>query len=273
MVINEDYFRDVEINDENITIDDNGLSANEHLLHNVEELKQHLLSKYEKYIKVNYTSYYGSFINKQDFYTRYLPKVLKRIHNVLDLYNAEYEIILTDSSFEYSRNHSNRNIQIYNINGYNILSALQREEQLYDDDTGSKSSISIIAFVNLPEFTYKQSYFFYKNLTDSIWRKNGLTEYLESSVLSISDCTEEIFDYSNGKKNHYTFCTTIFNYLSSYDPINGKSYRKDIHSILNFFHNKPGDMKKISKIISNIKNCIDPFDDEHQYIKRNFSDF
>ena len=175
MLLNEDYFKNLEITDEDIINDDSAKSTGNDT-QDPELLKQRLISSYQKCIKVHYSGKRNPITVNEFFIV--LHKILKRIHYVLDLYNAEYETYLADStlgSIRFNKMH------IYNINGYNVLS-YRSEEQLKEK---GNVSINIIIFVIFPAFSYKQAYNFCTALTNSLWKGFQVPEYIYSSMLLI----------------------------------------------------------------------------------------
>ena len=176
MLLNEDCFKDLEITDEDIINDDSAKSTGNDT-QDPELLKQRLISSYQKCIKVHYSGNRNP-ITVNEFFIL-LHKILKRIHYVLDLYNAEYETYLADSTLGSSRFNK---MHIYNINGYNVLSTYSSEEQLKEK---GNVSINIIIFVNLPAFSYKQVYNFCTVLMDILWKNFRIPEYIYTSMLLI----------------------------------------------------------------------------------------
>lgn len=247
MLLNEDYFKDIEITDEDIINDDSAKSTGNDT-QNPELLKQRLISSYQKCIKVRYSCNRNP-ITVNEFFT-VLHKILKRIHYVLDLYNAEYETYLADSTIGYSNFNK---MHIYNINGYNVLSTYKTEKRLKKE---WNDGLNIIIFVNFPAFSYKQAYNFCTALTNSLWKDFQVPEYIYSSMLLIYQNPKYVFN--NGiDDGHYTFSTTIHNYCSCFAPINGKAYRKYIRGILMLFF--PGRTKNVLEIMNNITKGIEPF--------------
>lgn len=176
MLLNEDYFKDLDITDEDI-INDASVKNTGNDTQDPELLKQRLISSYQKCIKVHYSGK-RNLITVNGFFT-VLHKILKRIHYVLDLYNAEYETYLSDSTLEYSNFNK---MYIYDINGYNVLSTYSSEDRLKEEEN---VDLNIIIFVNFPAFSYKQVYNFCTALTNSLWKNFQFLEYIYSSMLLI----------------------------------------------------------------------------------------
>ena len=138
MILNEDYFDDIEITDDDIDISNNNEYATP------EEWFMDMKSKYTHCIEIPLS---------QDYQWKWdLQLILKRLFYVFDTYGIEYsEPILQ----EYAKRNFRNNYSKCNFINYNKYKLILNYKTL-EDVNNSDNDISVVIFFNLPEVkTYK----------------------------------------------------------------------------------------------------------------------
>lgn len=181
MFINEDYFNDVEINDEDVTADDNNINDND-----AKALNNHLTSKYKQciIIKLNTLSDYDF----EEIDNRYISPIIKRLQYLFNVYDIEFEYILRDETnpddFMYNRAY------IYDLGNHKVFSFYNKEEY-YERDC---DELNIVLYLNLPDFNYKDSYNFIDRIRYAVW-KNDPVNYDVIWKIYFTGKPRSLFEY------------------------------------------------------------------------------
>ena len=97
MILNEDYFKDLEIEDEDIVVDNTPLDAGgpKHKL-SLEDIHK-LPEQYDYFISFDINKpYYTNSTDNNNYKSVQIPRIIKRIESVLEIYGIEnYEYVLT----------------------------------------------------------------------------------------------------------------------------------------------------------------------------------
>lgn len=164
-IINEDYFNDVEIKDEDVTAAGNdSYDNNDNKCYAAKALDNHLTSKYKQciIIKLNALSEY----NFEEIDNQYISPIIKRLQYILHVYDIEYEYILRDDS------NPDEGMFIYNIAyiydlGKHKVFSLYNNEEYYEIEC---DELNIVLYLNLPDFNYKDSYNFIDRILYAVWK-------------------------------------------------------------------------------------------------------
>ena len=151
MIINEDYFKELELTDDDIISDDSGQPT--HIYKDYGDYSRHLTTQFKQCIIIHTSVFEDLFYNKTLWNTT-IPNMLKRVELVLDVYNVDYEITFRDNTYQCVT------MQSYPVGNYNVYSFYDTAEDFYD---GARSAFVII-YCNFPKFTYKESYNFVDRL-------------------------------------------------------------------------------------------------------------
>lgn len=241
MVINEDYFKDIEITDDDIRDDHDSHIPQEQ---DIATLDQHLKSHYEHCII--FSTKYMSDLEKPDskIWIFTVPKILKNIEYIFNIYNIEYEYIIRDNS------EGNINMKYWNIKNYNILSSYKIKNS---DALFFGNSLNIYFYVKFPNFNYKESYYFVNRLFTVTILQNHISDTFKWIMFTkkpISLCKEYImtddvaFDLAEHDNERIT------------DKL---PYKIFFYKAIQFFHNTSRDKKKIKNMLKMIEYGIDPF--------------
>lgn len=161
MILNEDYFNDLNLDDKDIPVDD-GQSIE---LSDMESLNRHLTSKYKNSITIQFDASFNSKKRMQEMlWDNDIPRTLKRIQYVLNAYNIEYEYVFRDNSY--------MPLNVYKAGKFSVLSAFN-ENMFYSCNADKR--IYLIIYLNFPDFTYRESYNFVDMLQSVIWRNKRHT--------------------------------------------------------------------------------------------------
>ena len=88
MFINEDYFNDVEIKDEDVTADDNNI--NDKKYNDAKALDNYLTSKYKQCIIIKLDTL-SSCYDFEEIDNRYISPIIKRLQYIFNVYDIEFE--------------------------------------------------------------------------------------------------------------------------------------------------------------------------------------
>ena len=151
MILNEDYFNNLDLDDEDVPVDDSQSIE----LSDTESLNRHLTSKYKNSITIQFD---------EMLWNNDIPRTLKRIQYVLNAYNIEYEYVFRDNSY--------MPLNVYKAGEFSVLSAFN-ENMFYS--CNADKMIYLIIYLNFPDFTYRESYNFVDMLQSVIWRNKRHT--------------------------------------------------------------------------------------------------
>ena len=145
MILNEDYFNDLEITDKDIMADDTPLDVEEpkHDL-TVEEYHK-LFEQYNHIIRFRIEDEYDTtFIQ-----TSLIPRIFKRLDTIFKSYGIEdYKYVLVSSCYEEDCN------TVVKFGDYQLFCDEDDEDEFIND---RYDWVYINVFVNYPEFTYKRA--------------------------------------------------------------------------------------------------------------------
>lgn len=225
MIINEDYFEDLDITEDEIIKDDSEEPL-AFLYDNPKVLSDYLTSKYKNCLII-YTPKRPNIYNDLILWNFTLPDLIKRVQYTLDVYNVDYEkqVIIRDSSDD------NADMRLYDFKGYKICSSCKTEKDMYSYSNDFSHRIYIVIYVNLPDFSYRQSYNFINSLQKAIWKSNKEIEQLEA--FEISKRVYSLYDFNSYDPN--TLKITITN-CEVQKIIGDKIYKKFFLNTMYFFH-------------------------------------
>ena len=251
MLLNEDYFKDLELTDDDIS--DNESSDIIQDYQDMESLDKHLRDKYKQCIVIESESLYNIY-SLDELWNRVIPFTLKRLSMLFDLYNIEYEYIIRDTDM-YKSDHC------YKIGNFHIFTSATSLDVLYD----SKyiRSLYIILYVNLPKFNYKQSYYFIDRLYNSVWWYWNDKEvsvsyfyglYVTKKAYSVCHFGIEMPDMHSIEDKDILRLYTDTDYINHILP-----YKDFFKKALSFFNNSNSDIQAINNMFRCISIGSDPF--------------
>ena len=127
MILSEDYFDDLKLTDEDIAADVEKPSSVVNDISDPELYDKYLTSHYSRNIILTGIYY-------KDLYTFWkysVPKAMRRIEYVLNVYNVEYEIVFRDNSGKYAS--PDYSIHTYKVNQYDVFSYFSQKMFFSDD--------------------------------------------------------------------------------------------------------------------------------------------
>lgn len=175
MMINEDYFRDIEITDSDITTDDNNNSTDD-----VEKLYSHIQNNYDRTLKIPIR------FQEQDDYSTTSSAEIERIfsqvsRNLMSLFDI-YGIPHSDVYVTCGPGYLNDDISMIKFNHKRYYTeVIDESSSIYGDDT-PYSTIRI--FFKRPEFSnLKQMMMFIRTLCNIIWHKNYIKYFRDITLV------------------------------------------------------------------------------------------
>lgn len=172
MFENEDYFRDLEIHDDDIIADDNDLSGYD----DVNALARHLVHDYGQCMIIELMDETNDLFHKKIVMDVLIPMMLKRVCYILNTYDVEYEYVFRTFT-------AGDTLFVEKVGQYNILTA--------GESILRKRHAFIIFYVNFPKLTYKESYYFVDSLQKSLWRTMSMESLFRN--LTITEKTLDLY--------------------------------------------------------------------------------
>ena len=168
MILNENYFDDLKLTDDDIYSLDNALSSYDKY-DNPEQMFMDMKSKYAHCIEIPL---------KRDISWKLNPKpIIKRLNYLFDVYGIEYSEPTLQEHIYIKQNLENdySKCNFIDYNGFKLISNYYKTPEIVDR---TKNIISIVVFFNLPDIhSYKSACTFVGNILSYIYdsRKNNLT--------------------------------------------------------------------------------------------------
>ena len=256
MLINEDYFRDLEISDEDIMKDDDI---------DVEEPVSMTSDNLEEYINKLQTEYeqclvFGTYSMTAEQVCNNFSKSLKRIDYILNVFDVEHsEFIFSDIEGHPKVD----DIHICNIRDYDIITA----DKL---DIYYKKEYRITTFVNFPKFTYKMAYIFFEKLYKVLFQQLEYSQqvisimFMLSHTLNLEEILTNMFNIKRLRDMRCCGMTSQQYNITTYDDRNlpfETKYMDFFEDVLRFFFNSKQDIKNINIMRQAIYDRKDPFDE------------
>ena len=169
MILNEDFFNDVEIKDEDLTIEEPAKEYNEKTSR---ELIEHKISESEMILEIFISNFQGEF----NIWHR-IERIMKRLKYMFDIYNINlsepfimyervYQEMLEDKTFP-------DNYTIIQHKGCNLFFPENKLREYGPDEIIRDEILELFVFLdkNIPVFkTARSAYNFVNNLNKCIWK-------------------------------------------------------------------------------------------------------
>lgn len=245
MLLNEDYFNDLKLTDKDITTEENVFEYND-----IRTLDSRLNSIYKQCIVIQIKPIKSMFSNvylySQVLWNKYIPDIMKKMQYLFNTYHTDYEYVLLEP-LSNDFDEGDAELSVYEIGDYKVLSGYREEDLFYDD---TYHSLFILFYVNIPSFTFKQSYFFIDRMYNTICEKyKDLISAVK--VLRTPKSLFEGIPWSN--KNGFEI------YPNS-RLINPKlPFRIFFHNAISFFHSSDSERKIIDFMVTDVISGINPF--------------
>lgn len=202
MILNEDYFDDLEIKDEHIIDDINDVDEPMHKL-TLEEVKK-IPEQYNHCIAIVIKK-----INRDTtfFQTSLIPRIFKRLDTIFELYDIEHsEYVLT------SWGRMKDCDTIVEFGDYQLFCEEYEEDKFIND---TYKELYIYAYVNYPKFTYKRAFHFLYTLFPNLYRMDRHIRYILFEP--VADYVRTLYFLFYRKSNDIRF-----QYIDNIDKITGK---------------------------------------------------
>lgn len=218
MLLNEDYFNDIKISEddiESVSQPADILSDDRHMLvaPDYNTLKQKIAKTgYDKAICITTNFIQRLYDDRPDLWKDSIPNMLKKIEYILGLYSADYKILFYGGSF--GANESNS--VFYKIEGFPVLF----DSPVFSDTRNTArymKMLNVLFFVRMPKLTYRQSYYFIDRMlkmlsSDKLYNNLAvITEY--SPLTYISEHGDNCYvDLSTTIKKNYDLINPVLPY-------------------------------------------------------------
>ena len=161
MILNEDYFDDIEITDDDIESSDSIAISNNNEYATPEEWFADMKTRYTHCININFVNYY----EKEKQTIDYIQFILKRVKYLFDAYGIEYsEPTLQDGVSYFSDSYKDCNF--LDFYGFKLATRFDNVAEALK----SLSTYTAVIFFNLPVIhSYKSACVFNNNIMKCLW--------------------------------------------------------------------------------------------------------
>lgn len=183
MLIDGDYFKNIDIMDDDITADDINDDVMEYT--DTKSLFTHLFSKYTHYMSVT-TSMEYPCKNKEKWDN--ISHLIRRLNYMFDIYGITHSEPVFVSSKDWKKDlpllKDSDSYEITEFNNYKIISKIDSAKEPYDRN----NDIKMIVFIDLPEFmTMRKGYMFICNTIKCVWKSLAEVSYYRSVKIITND--------------------------------------------------------------------------------------
>ena len=172
MILNEDFFNDVEIKDEDLTVEEPNPTLKEYNEKTSRELIEHKISESEMYLNIKTFKFHGQYN-----IWHIIERVMKRLKYMLDIYNISIsEPFITYTGVGYGILKYKKFLDNYTIiqhKGCNLYFPEDKLREYGPDETIKNESLELFVFLDkkIPVFkTAKSAYNFLIGLDKCIWK-------------------------------------------------------------------------------------------------------
>lgn len=166
-----------------------------------------------------------------------IPTMIKRVCNILDAYNIEYEYIIRDGSPA-----NNGVLHFYQVGNFQVISSFDKESFFIKN----YRTVYFIFYVNFPQFSYKESYKFIDRLRYFIQKSEGPDMDLFNSLIITKDEPISIVyfkeTYLQQKNLHYYFGLASYDHDNKILWNNEFGYKSFLRVALKCFHHNIDDL-------------------------------
>ena len=144
MRLNEDYFDDLDLTDDDIESSDN-INHNTDDYANIEEYYNDMSSKYSHYIVLGIKTD-EHILTDSELWTNKIPRVLKKLFYLFDSYGIEYSTpVVTEPDYYVSHLIKTKleDCKFFDFHGYKLLTTYDTLEGFHE--------LSVLLFFNLPK--------------------------------------------------------------------------------------------------------------------------
>ena len=141
MILNEDYFNDLDLTDDNIN--DINLNTDDYV--NPEEYYNDMSSKYSHYIILGIKTN-KHILTDSNLWTNKIPRVLKKLFYLFDSYGIEYsKPVVSEEDYHVSHLIKTKleDCKFFDFHGYKLLTTYDTLEGFHE--------LSVLLFFNLPK--------------------------------------------------------------------------------------------------------------------------
>lgn len=247
MLINEDYFKDINLTDDDITATNNTDSldsdSQKRRYYDENSLNDYILSKY-KYSLIIKTVMTKNLFSNIRMWETIFPNILKKLNYIFDFYNIEHEYIIRDVSQSF-----NRKLNFHKIYDLEVVSYCNEEFFKKDYIT----SAYIMFFVNLPEMSYKNQYWLIDRIVSAVFRNNK--SFVDSLFISDNPVMTLWNPSSTEHKGQILAHYTDFDDVVSFTL----PYKKFFMTGLTSLQKTDEEREKVYLMYDDIERGIDPF--------------
>ena len=249
MLLQEDFFNDIK--DDDIKTNDD-INEIPHSQLDVSSLEKQLMSNYSRSIII--TTYGILSLYDSIYWKEEIPTMIKRVCNILDAYNIEYEYIIRDGSPA-----NNGVLHFHQVGNFQIISSFDKESFFIKN----YRTVNFIFYVNFPQFTYKESYKFIDRLRYVIQKSEGPDMNLFNNISITKDEPIPIVyfkeTYSHQKNLHYHFGLASYDHDNKILWNNKFGYKSFLKVALKCFQHNIDDLDIIDQKLAELYNDKDPF--------------
>ena len=140
MILNEDYFKDIEITDDDIKSSDDNYALPNYTVEytNPEKYYKVMSSKYSHYTVLDIETETDNILTDSDLWTDKIPCMLKKLFYLFDSYGMEYSKPVVTGSDYFPQEHIYienvlKGCKFFDFYGYKVITKYDTLEDLVDD--------------------------------------------------------------------------------------------------------------------------------------------
>ena len=172
MILNEDYFDDLKLTDEDIESSDDNYNTDDYA--NPKEYYNDMSSKYSHYIALGIKTN-KHILTDSNLWTNKIPCMLKKLFYLFDLYGIEYSkpvVSEEDYHISYLIKTKLEDCKFFDFHGYKLFTYY---------DTLENQDLSVLLFFNLPKTqSYTAACKFVGNIMKTLWRNKNYNTFVDS---------------------------------------------------------------------------------------------
>ena len=228
MILNEDYFKDIEITDDDIESPDDIDISNNNEYATPEEWFADIKSKYTHCIDITL---------KREYQWKVNPKpIIKRMLYVFDVYGIEYSEPILQEIIHLEDNLKNGYSQcnFIDYNGYKLISS---KHKTIESVKKSNNAISVVIFFNLPKVhSYKAACVFFSSIINCL--SNDRIKYLRYDDFDVMDFNPISYNTYFPLNKNSIECDDIISIINLFFPEKSSTIRDELFADDNALLNK-----------------------------------
>ena len=213
MILNEDFFDDNKITDDDIESSSDNLTAAVEYS-NPEKWYRNMKSKYSHCLIIRLEKDSNRILSEKQYYIwdTVIPSILKKLHYIFDVYGIEYsEPVLRHYYLRRAEDYASCNF--IDFRGYKFITPYKSMEE-YEDMCITQWEMCVMMFFDLPEVhTYSEACKFISAIMKCLWNNESYRKIFNMYTLYIQEPHKMIVNGVFQEESQYGFHITQNEYM------------------------------------------------------------